>query len=270
MPSFPWDVLKAETLRTVCKDLGASAATRRKREGMVSFLQDVEARGLTAVLQEGKTVIATDDPGEPVATRIKEAVTMRLPPAQLEKLHEEEVTSTSMIEDEGGSCKCQERWLSPRMRYILMTIAGVASDIILDTGDMDAEEGHIGCTYLSQYIPRDQIPDGQEAVTLWIKGFAAIFSVIYKIFKAKKIPTLTAIEHSLSRLKGDQQKALEVFRDYTDMDLVIEALVYGAKEEWTGDEFLDTYDSYANEWDALSACAEHDLNWTTALVMLSD
>ena len=49
MPPFPWDVLKAETLRATCKELGASPATRRKRD-MILFLKDVETLGRTCSL----------------------------------------------------------------------------------------------------------------------------------------------------------------------------------------------------------------------------
>lgn len=45
MSAFPFHELKAETLRLMCKDLGAGAGVRRKREDMIAFLKDVEKRG---------------------------------------------------------------------------------------------------------------------------------------------------------------------------------------------------------------------------------
>ena len=45
MPPFPWHSLKAETLRTICKELGASSITKGKRDDMVLFLRDVETLG---------------------------------------------------------------------------------------------------------------------------------------------------------------------------------------------------------------------------------
>jgi hypothetical protein len=47
MASFPWDQLKAETLRLICKDLGAGSAIKRNRESMISFLINIgdPARG---------------------------------------------------------------------------------------------------------------------------------------------------------------------------------------------------------------------------------
>jgi hypothetical protein len=45
MSSFPWDTLKAETLRSMCKDLGAGPVVKRNKENMVSFLEDIEKRG---------------------------------------------------------------------------------------------------------------------------------------------------------------------------------------------------------------------------------
>jgi hypothetical protein len=45
MSSFPWDTVKAETLRSMCKDLGAGPAVKRNREDMVLFLEDIMKRG---------------------------------------------------------------------------------------------------------------------------------------------------------------------------------------------------------------------------------
>lgn len=46
---FPWEVLKAECLRTVCSQLvqstGAHYSEVRRREEMISFLNDVEKQG---------------------------------------------------------------------------------------------------------------------------------------------------------------------------------------------------------------------------------
>ena len=47
MPPFPWDAFKAETLRLMCKDLGAGAGVKRTRGDMISFLKGVETRGCT-------------------------------------------------------------------------------------------------------------------------------------------------------------------------------------------------------------------------------
>ena len=50
MASFPWDQLKAETLRLVCKDLGAGSAIKRNRESMISFLINIGDPGCTFCL----------------------------------------------------------------------------------------------------------------------------------------------------------------------------------------------------------------------------
>lgn len=41
---IPWDKLKADTLRAICRDLGANPG-KRKREGMLEFLRAVETTG---------------------------------------------------------------------------------------------------------------------------------------------------------------------------------------------------------------------------------
>jgi hypothetical protein len=47
---FPWDSLKAETMRTVAKDLGLSANMCRKRDEMVAFFQQVTSNGRAYIL----------------------------------------------------------------------------------------------------------------------------------------------------------------------------------------------------------------------------
>ena len=41
---IPWDKLKADTLRAICRDLGANPG-KRKREGMLEFLRAVDTTG---------------------------------------------------------------------------------------------------------------------------------------------------------------------------------------------------------------------------------
>jgi len=43
-PKIPWDKLKADTLRAICRDFGANPG-KRKREGMLEFLRAVETTG---------------------------------------------------------------------------------------------------------------------------------------------------------------------------------------------------------------------------------
>lgn len=40
--TFPWELLKAESLRTVCRDVGHIGRTR---EAMIDFLETVETLG---------------------------------------------------------------------------------------------------------------------------------------------------------------------------------------------------------------------------------
>jgi len=47
---IPWDKLKADTLRAICRDFGANPG-KRKREGMLEFLRAVETTGLDEALK---------------------------------------------------------------------------------------------------------------------------------------------------------------------------------------------------------------------------
>jgi hypothetical protein len=42
---FPWETLKAETLRSICKDLAFPGGIARKREDMVDALKSIEKMG---------------------------------------------------------------------------------------------------------------------------------------------------------------------------------------------------------------------------------
>ena len=47
---IPWDKLKADTLRAICRDFGANPG-KRKREGMLEFLRAVETTGRASRLR---------------------------------------------------------------------------------------------------------------------------------------------------------------------------------------------------------------------------
>ncbi|KAJ6567405.1 hypothetical protein DFH09DRAFT_1156882 [Mycena vulgaris] len=49
MSTFPWENLKAETLRSVCKDLGVASGVKRNRESMITFVKDLEQGGSATV-----------------------------------------------------------------------------------------------------------------------------------------------------------------------------------------------------------------------------
>ena len=150
---------------------------------------------------------------------------------------------------------------------MLSATAAVASDLIIATGELAEEFGHVGCTYLTNYIPGHQIPRGKKAVVQWIEGFAAIFGVIHERFEAGEIPTTEALELTLSQLPKNKQKLIKAYgKQGAEVDAVLEALVQGAKNEWENNDFEATHCD--EKWDALPACAEHDLNWTLAEDML--
>jgi hypothetical protein len=152
---------------------------------------------------------------------------------------------------------------------LLPAVAAVASDLVIDTGEIAEELGHAGGVYLAEYIPEHQIPRGKKSVVLWIEGFATIFGVINHMFEAGKIPTTDALERALSQLPKNKQKLVKAYgKQGAEVDSVLEALVHRAKEEWEVDEFEATYCQCDKEWDALPACAEHDLDWNMAEDML--
>ena len=51
------------------------------------------------------------------------------------------------------------------------------------------------------------------------------------------------------------------------LDSVLEALVFGAKEEWEQNDFKAMH-CYGKEWHAIPTCMEHDLDWSLAVDML--
>jgi len=66
---IPWDKLKADTLRAICRDFGANPG-KRKREGMLEFLRAVETTGLEEAL---KLNIEDKDESSPRRPSIKRA-----------------------------------------------------------------------------------------------------------------------------------------------------------------------------------------------------
>lgn len=75
MPSqntFPWDSLKAETLRSIVNDLGIPVArSLRKREGMVNVLTAVTEKGLEETIQEYQEVASKEQAEDKAAAQEK-------------------------------------------------------------------------------------------------------------------------------------------------------------------------------------------------------
>lgn len=145
--------------------------------------------------------------------------------------------------------------------------AAVASDLVLDTGEFAEEFGSVGGVYLAHYIPEGILPRGKKAAAQWVEGFSTIFTVIHKMFEAGEIPAVDALECALSQLPRDKQKLVKAYGKMgAEADSVLEALIHGAREEWEQNDFEATHCD--DEWEALPACKEHDLNWTLAEDML--
>jgi len=146
--------------------------------------------------------------------------------------------------------------------------AAVASDTVLDTGEFAEEFGDVGGVYLAQYIPVEVRPRGKKAAPLWVEGFSTIFLVIHKVFEGGNIPTVDQLDLALSRLSKDKQKLINAYgKQGAELESVLEALVFGAKEDWEQHNFERAHCD-GKKWRAIPTCTEHDLNWDLALDML--
>jgi hypothetical protein len=145
-------------------------------------------------------------------------------------------------------------------------VAAVASDLVLDTGDMAIECGHTGGVYMADYIPH-QNPRNRRSVALWIEGFATIFKIIHNMFKAGDIPTISNLEGALAKLPKDERKLIEAYeKQDAEVESVLEALTSEAKLQWEEDDFEATH--CGEDWDELPECPKHDFNWSLAREML--
>ncbi|KAH9974940.1 hypothetical protein BGW80DRAFT_1299117 [Lactifluus volemus] len=77
---IPWDKLKADTLRAICRDFGANPG-KRKREGMLEFLRAVESTGLDEALKLNIEDKDDSSPRRPSAKRARPAEEQQAPAA---------------------------------------------------------------------------------------------------------------------------------------------------------------------------------------------
>jgi hypothetical protein len=148
--------------------------------------------------------------------------------------------------------------------------AAVASDLIRDTGELAEEFGDTGGVYLTNYIPGESRPRGKKAAALWVEGFSFIFKVIHEMFEGGNIPLIDELGSALSQLPRDKQQLIEAYGvQGAGLESVLEALVFGAKEDWEQGDFQGAHCD-DEEWDAIPPCTKHDLDWTLALDMLTD
>lgn len=149
--------------------------------------------------------------------------------------------------------------------------AAVASDLILDTGELAEELGHTGGVYLAHHIPNEKRPQGKKAAPLWVEGFSFIFGVIHEMFEDGKIPMIDELERELIQLPKDKQKLIKAYgKQGAGLDSILEALVFGAKEEWEQGDFEGAHCYDDKKWEAIPTCTKHDLDWTLAVDMLTD
>jgi hypothetical protein len=87
---------------------------------------------------------------------------------------------------------------------------------------------------------------------LWAKGFSMIFQVIHNLFEEGIIPTAGELEWVLSKLPNNKQKLFEAYnQEGAQVDFVLKALVYGARDEWEDNDFEGAHCD-SGRWDALS------------------
>ena len=134
---------------------------------------------------------------------------------------------------------------------------------------MAAEVGYVGRVYMTDDIPRGNLPRGKKSAALWVEGFATIFRVIHEMFEAGRIPTPDALLDTLGKLPKHQQKLINAYsKKGAEVHYALEALVLQAKTEWE-DEFEAEYcDDGDLGWDKLPVCAKHDFDWALAMDML--
>lgn len=153
MAPFPFGTLKEETLRSICKDLGAGAETKRNRDEMVAFLEGVELgracskRGKNSSSSPHKlqthrplqTFLFENHPRSD-ALNLNLSRLARLPPKQQNTSTRRTIWSMSSgslvrpssidqlsspnLEFARGfegrrTCDCQSGWFSPRSKYVL-------------------------------------------------------------------------------------------------------------------------------------------------------
>ncbi|KAJ6543931.1 hypothetical protein B0H19DRAFT_1169004 [Mycena capillaripes] len=263
MTSFPWENLKAETLRSVCKDLGADSTTKRNRDAMVAFLKDVETRGLASVFSSHE--------GPPATKTAAVAIPADASPATVSLPHDgapEDIEMNFGLGEE-PTCGCEHGWLSPRTKFVLKVTAGVAQDLVRDTGELAGEYGHVGATYLANYMSADLLPRGKKAAGDWVEGFSMLFEIISQVFEDGKIPTADEVDKALELANRSQLKLFTAYaKKGAGCEDALEALVRGAKSDWEGEDFKDTY-CEEEEWNALPTCAKHDFDWNLAIDMLA-
>ena len=148
---------------------------------------------------------------------------------------------------------------------LLPATAGLAIDLVRDTGELAGEYGHVGATFLSNHIHPRYLPRGKKSAAAWVDGFAMLFGVIHEIFDAGRVPTADELVQTLSLTKDKNQKKLlrAYAKNGAGSEEVLGALVKGAKYDWEEGDFEDTY-SGSTEWDTLPTCAKHDFDWSLA------
>ncbi|KAJ6567404.1 hypothetical protein DFH09DRAFT_1471684 [Mycena vulgaris] len=267
MSTFPWENVKAETLRSVCKDLGAASGVKRNRERMITFLKDLEQGGSATVDGESSSEMLETPDTIQAAT-----ILASLQSTGSDDMDPETSSDADMDSDSDTACVngCQQGWLSPRLKFILQTTAVIAHDMVRDSGDLAIEFADAGHVYLAEYIPSEDLPRDKQDIAQWIQGFAMIFKVISEIFEAGRIPNVSQVEQTLV---GDEAK-LKFYQMYAmkgaDCRSVLEALVCGAREDWESGHFRAAHCDSKPEWEALPLCAEHDVDWLMAEAALSD
>ena len=112
--------------------------------------------------------------------------------------------------------------------------------------------GHVEDVNFAKYILREELPHGKRSIVLWAKGFSMIFQAIHNLFEEGIILTAGELEWVLSKLPNNKQQFFEAYnQDEVEVDFVLKALVYGARDEWEDNDFEGAHCD-SGRWDALS------------------
>ncbi|KAJ7087328.1 hypothetical protein B0H15DRAFT_843532 [Mycena belliarum] len=180
--------------------------------------------------------------------------------------------SDGILKDEDDACVngCQAGWLSPRMKYLLLTTAEVTQDAVINSSDLAKEIGDANPIYLADSIPSEVLPSEKGELREWTKALSMVFQTIAELFAAGTIPNATNLAEALA---ADDTKR-QLYQVYSQRGAegvhALDALVYTAKGRWETGAFADAHCGAGSGWNELPSCAQHDFDFFLAEAGLQD
>ncbi|KAK4703430.1 hypothetical protein P7C70_g2789, partial [Phenoliferia sp. Uapishka_3] len=182
-----------------------------------------------------------------------------------------------------SSCACQSDWYSPRMQLAMKIASEVGSDVILDSGEYDFpragddEPFNPKYVYMGQDIPLECWPLTRKSDFIkFLRGYSFALTVLGDVIKTGVIPTLrtftarmNAIESSPIPIQREHRGRLEDWRYFKKRGATLFQVLYAVIIR-TSDEIGDgeMQDTFADEFDPLPVCDDHDDDFTTVSMML--